>query len=532
MVDGGQERISRMEAEVMTAQSGGLFSKFRDRGYGWLVLGILLVCLMPSTQSIWIDEAFSIAYTEPDSFDDLRAHFLVDRGAEPLMPLGMLSFWAGSKVVGRSEFGLRSISALWAAVAVFLAWRAGSLIGMPWFGAFFACHPFLWLYGGEIRPYSLTIAMGTGLLYAFAAIVSGQQHARTGVRALLLFGPLLCASNAIAVVPFGVVIVVSAPILIKKGWKPNRVDGICLALSGIVLAALAAYYAVTLARGMDYGWTSSWKIGFSSLAFSLYEFLGFSGFGPGRNEMRELALSGGIRALLAGMVQFRAVGGLLLIFLYGTAFFAFVRNARARRFPEMVRLISLALGVAMSTTLAVYVLSIVQTFPFWGRHLAGIFPFFVLILFLLSLNPTNVRESRPALLTILIGLTLLCSSLFLRFHDDHRKDDYRSAARIARSALAEGRVVWWSAGPNCAAYYSVPLCGEGPTPSRQCAYFLDNHVAGAVTTLPEPDLILLSKPDVYDRARSVQDFIEANSYSKTEELMAFRIYEAPANQNP
>ena len=89
---------------------------------------------------------------------------------------------------------LRAISALWAGLAVFLMWRVGVITGMPWLTLVFACHPFLWHYGGEVRPYAMVIAMGAGVLCALAAALFSKGDDVRGLWSLLIFGPLLCAT--------------------------------------------------------------------------------------------------------------------------------------------------------------------------------------------------------------------------------------------------------------------------------------------------------------------------------------------------
>ncbi len=157
---------------------------------------------MPTNQSLWIDEGFSLSYADEPTAAALTNRILTSLGGEPLMPLGMLSIWAGSKVFGRSELGLRAASVLWAAVAVFLMWRIGLLVGMPWLATVFSCHAFLWYYASEARPYAMTIAMATGLLYSLVAVVSPAGNQHRGARALLFFGALLCATHALATIPF------------------------------------------------------------------------------------------------------------------------------------------------------------------------------------------------------------------------------------------------------------------------------------------------------------------------------------------
>jgi hypothetical protein len=193
-------------------------SRMKDRPSGviWLLIALALVCVMPSKQSLWIDEGFTVPYAQEDSFARFMARLENEQGSEALMPLGMLSSWAGAKIFGRSELGLRAVSALWAGIAILLFWRTGLLVGIAWLPALLACHPFLWYYAGEVRPYAMVIAMSSGLLYGFATILSSERETSRGLHALLAFGLPLCATQVLGIVPFAVVAGVVSAVLLRR----------------------------------------------------------------------------------------------------------------------------------------------------------------------------------------------------------------------------------------------------------------------------------------------------------------------------
>ena len=491
----------------------------------WLLMGLTLVCVMPSNQSLWIDEGFTVPYAQEDSFAQFISRLEREKGSEALMPLGMFSSWAGAKIFGRSELGLRAISALWAGVAVLLFWRTGVLVGFAWLPALLACHPFLWYYGGEVRPYAMAIAMGSGLLYAFATIISFEGETKRGLHALLLFGPLLCATQVLGVVPFAVVAGVVGSVLLRRRWRPQPRDLLAIAVSGGVLIFLGLYYARVISRGADINWVGPWKVGLSNLLFSGYELLGFMGFGPGRYGLRQSALEGGIGGALHGIAQPAKIGVAILAFLYVLILLRFWKRFRSAR-SAADRLVFVSGSVITVSVGFMFVLCLTVGSPFWGRHLASLLPFVVLSVGTAASTPRVTSQTPVHLLMLLIGATLLTSSLLVRFHPDHRRDDYRSAASIARAAAQEGKTVWWAAAPETAEYYAVVFCEGHALEQRACVVRTGNRDNEALGALPEPDVILISKPELHDTTGAVRKYIEDHGFQLKRRLMAFEEFES------
>lgn len=492
----------------------------------WLVFGLALVFLMPSKQSLWIDEGFTVPYAQEHSFSQFVSRLERERGSEALMPLGMFSSWSGARIFGQSELGLRIVSALWAAAAVFLVWRTGVLIGFAWLPALLACHPFLWYYGGEVRPYAMVIAMSSGLVYGFVTILSSEGDTNRGLHTLLLFGPLLCATQVLGFVPFAVVAGVVGSVLLRRRWRPQPRDLPAFVISGGVLILLGLYYARVISRGADINWEGPWKVGLGNVLFSGYELLGFMGFGPGRYELRHSAIEGGVGGALAGLAQLAIVGLALLALLYILILLRFWRRSRSER-PAVYGLVLMA-GFVITVALGImFVLCLTAGSPFWGRHLASLLPFVVLAVGIAASAPGATGQRPLNILLLLFGATLLTSSLLVRFHPDHRRDDYRGAARIARIAVQEGKTVWWAAAHESAEYYGVVFCNADPVDQRACVVGTDNREKEELKGLPDPDVILSSKPEFYDTTSAVRSYVEEHRFRLKHRLMAFEVFESP-----
>ena len=500
--------------------------KTRLSGVIWLVFGLAVVVLMPSDQSLWIDEGFTVPYAQEDSFSEFTSRLESEQGSEALMPLGMFATWAGAKIFGQSELGLRAVSALWAAVAVLLLWRIGARVGVAWLPALLACHPFLWYYAGEVRPYAMAIAMGSGLLYALVTIMSSQGETNRRLHALLLFGPLLCATHVLGVVPVAVVFGVIGFELLKRRWRPGTRDLPALGASGAVLALLGLYYLRVIPRGAGIVWEGPWKVGLSNLLFSGYELLGFLGFSPGRYELRKSAIEGGFGGVLQASAHPVTAGLVALALLYTLILLRFWSRSRSER-PAAGRLAFMT-GLAIILTVAtIFALCLIVGTPFWGRHLASLLPFVVLFAGIAAEALSAAGRKPLNILALLLGATLLTSSLLVRFHPDHRRDDYRGAAAIARVAAQEGKTVWWTAAPETAKYYAVSFCEDGAPGQPACVVRTGNGDRKALAALPKPDVILISKPELHDTTGAVKNYIEEHRFRLTRRFMAFEEFELP-----
>jgi hypothetical protein len=113
--------------------------------------------------------------------------------------------------------------------------------------------------------------------------------------------------------------------------------------------------------------------------------------------------------------------------------------------------------------------------------------------------------------------------LRLRFSADYRKDDYRSASRIAHTALAAGQVVWWSADPEeCAAYYGLHAEMAARPESR--LVFCYRPTEKDLLQWPAPDIILQSKPDIHDDHGQLRSYLARSPYRVIRQLSAFTVW--------
>ncbi len=465
--------------------------------------------LMVSSQSLWIDEGLTWLYARESSLRGWLAVLLSDRGSQAQMPFGMFAAWVGGNLFGLSEWQLRSVNVLWIALAGTAMGRLGQALRLPSLLPLFLVQPFVWYYANEARPYALMICVSAWL----AALWGHVHHDRTlsparlwaiGALATVGMGCSLLFSFGIA----GFALAFGATVLLRKIHLDRR-HVLPLATTALTMAALMAYYAWTLSRGV--GGAKLWSVGVSNVAFAFYELLGFGGLGPPRNELREAARGSG--QIAAFMLQGGYAVGVALL---AASYLMLIPSIwKIRR--DSLSLI--AAGALVFSTGAILAASVVVKFPFWGRHLAFSLP--VVVLLLSKAHAAVDRNCLRYFVTFSLVVVLLVSSLRQRFLPQYRKDDYRSASRMAAAALASGKNVWWVADPNTARYYGLGTLGNE---AGLGGIWFSYENEGDPQTKPSPDLIFVSKPDIHDSRNIIRSYIEQHAYQPSARVTAFEIY--------
>jgi len=165
-------------------------------------------------------------------------------------------------------------------------------------------------------------------------------------------------------------------------------------------------------------------------------------------------------------------------------------------------------------------------FRLLGRHCT---PLLVLVVYLLGMGVARLWSSRhwwaKGWVVLFVGLSLV-SSLSLRFAPRHTRDNYRDAAAIAKQALQNGKTVWWNANERGAAYYHLSLATNGATADQ--ALWLVNPSREMLRMAVPPDVIIASRPDVYDGGGALAEFVTQAHYRPVTNLMAFTVWESGA----
>jgi hypothetical protein len=417
---------------------------------------------------------------------------------------------------GGGEWAMRAANIpvfVFAQLAFLLLLRARPRLALTACGLSLVC-PTLWMYLDEARPYIMQYAAAcwpTAALLRAAAPQPGEEHWKTSELLLLALGTILLAGSSL----LGVLWAAGFVLVLLWLWKKPASDGpkkspavIYLAALAFPLLALGVFYFSTFeSAGGGYFRPGT---GLLSLPYVVYEFLGFSGFGPGRLELRT-APGAALRAHFFSLLPLAAVAGILGIFLW-----QFVRARRPG--GRLVAAFVFAVLLPAAVTVIGMFFSDYRPLP---RHFMPVLP--SVILALAAMLPAALAQPSRVIraAAVLLPLLWLTSSLNLRWREAHSKDDYRTAAAIAAAALRDNKEVWWAADAAAAFIYLTPVALED-VPGR--AWAMQAPQWDDIRFKFPPRVIVISKPDIYDPAGAVARYAAENHFAPALKLHAFTIF--------
>jgi hypothetical protein len=471
----------------------------------------LLLGIAVTRQSLWIDEAFSAWFASYSTVPSMMKALLRTTGSDSQMPLYYVYLHGWVRVFGRGELALR-LSNLPCAVVLLtsISWVSSVLLKRPYVWCVFGLSPFLWQYMNEARPY-VAIMMASGVLAAavLAYCLEPEKYGRLGP--FIATGTFTCAFGLHMLFAF------LAPWTLAILALRNRRDfrrvlrdwrWPALVFSPL-LAMVSGYYAWRVALGA--GGTRV-TTGFKNIVFVLYEFCGFSGLGPPRNELRA-STGGGLFAYWPWL----ALGSLPIILILFVALY----SKRHRLAPAYL------LASGLSFVLAAIACEVAH-FRFVGRHFAMYYP----LLFVVALMTTRPRQGKPS--TTLAIFAFLAQTLAWTVSDarmigipQYGKDDYRGAVStaITQARLKQAQILW--AADGRAAYFyglkGVELERDGPLTTQaywrepvswtvhQDALLVENwkqdQVCRYMLRRTVSVILVLGKADLFDQAAGWSSFL-------------------------
>ncbi len=497
-----------------------------------LIAGLLAV----SSQSLWIDEANSAEKAMAPTLSMFWKQMVERSGSDLQMLAYMFYLWLWEKGFGHSEWMLRTANIPWLLLGLCFLICGLSVSRRPlavWVGGLLAIWPLVWIYMDEARPYIIQLAGGCAIAGAIFRV--GMLDARDRVNDRITWwlgawGYVILAASSLLGVLFGGAGVLALWVVSGEDWRarlrlPFKQLGPFL-LIGVSSILLGPYYLWTLFQDGEVA-----SIGgnvLQLLAFTAYELGGFSGLGPARLVLRELGPSA-LVPYAPGLLALSAAWFVLI----GLFAWAVIRGART----EMSRAHWAAAVISMALPcLLILALSVAKDFRFLGRHFIPVLPL-ICVFTGIILATLWERRNRVCKVAVVAFCALLAySSLNYRFHSRHAKDDYRGAAELALAELEQGGVVWWVAEFAAARYYglvrSKPIGGNEhwvrihSAGARQGGLIkLFGVESAALVHLPRPNLVLYSKPDVYDARGAVRLWMEGGGYEQTAAFPAFQVWE-------
>lgn len=473
-----------------------------------LTLTILVGLLAIRPDSLWIDEANSASKAIQPNLSAFVGLLKADRGSDLQMPAYMVALWGWEKIVGKTEYALRSLNIMFflsALAAVWLGLRGPA--ERRWIFTLLACSSaYLWAYLSEARPYLLQFCGATWTAVAWSNLrffPEPTSFVRDWILASL--GLLLLFASSLSTVFFvaGLALAflwlwVSQP-KTRFLWKA-LLPVIALTAFSLTAICLGIYYLWSLSLGAKASAVGQTSL--SSLLFSFYEMAGAQGLGPSRQSLRENAF--------AALGEFWPQLG-LYFFAFALWLWVLLRGP-SKASPVKLRpswllpLLFLAAGGLIFT-------GIIAPFRITGRHWMPILPF---VLLWASRRACMAWQTRPGATVVTCSALIilsLASCLNLRFASRHAKDDYRGAIRYVLEHRGHKDVVWWAADQAAAKYYGL----KDYLPAA-------NLDQARLVSLPLPDWIVVSKADVYDRLGGIREFVRAADAHPEKTFQAFQVY--------
>jgi hypothetical protein len=504
--------------QVMNTNENPTPKRAADSRFEWaglVALGLLVCFAAISEQSYWIDELCTVWKAVQPTVADWWQAMRAEGDSMLQIPLYEIFAWAWEKLAGPGEFAMRAGNMLWFLPGLMAL--AAALKETPlrrWCASLaLLSSPFAWYYLNEARPYAMQIGASCMVLAALYQLGPGKNESsrleRCWVIIFCLGSLVLAASGMLAMLWLGAYwggAILSTSI--KHLQKLAKAYWACWTMTLALLFALGLYYLWTLSIGARA--TNAGTTDVKNVLFIFYELLGFTGQGPGRLEIRY----GGF-ATFRQWLPWLAVYGVMSLLVLVRGCRQLTMTISRRTWISWLLVFALVMGFILAVGVTV-------RFRVLGRHCAPLLP---LVLFLQGIGLASwLKEEKwpwRYVVVLFLGMSLV-SDASVRFSVRHAKDDYRDAAVLGREALARGESVWWSAEIQGAWVYHLPVAKQPTT--TNAAVFLVNPGMMFLQTLPKPDCVLLSKPDLYDGQGAIQYYLAQNNYRVVQRLPAFTVW--------
>lgn len=478
---------------------------------------VLIACVAVTNRSFWIDECVTAHVAHHKNLIEAWKEVVDLKIAEVQMPFFITYMWGFEKIFGDGEFALRIAGfpffLLGMTLLVTALARRWQSLWAPMIAT--GLSPFVWYYLNEARLY--TMQMGASAMVVAALIRLSDAPAATGkteqrwlriyCAGLVLLSSISMLGEIWASAPLLAMVVMIPKERLIVWWRLYRTE---LAATLTILFLIGIYYLWSLTQGARA--TAVGTTNLQTVLFIFYEQLGFTGLGSGRLELRELGARS-LKPFVGGLALYASAMGAVLV----AGIWAMWQETPARKLMKL-------LGCLLLPSLLILMAGLTMHFRVLGRHFT---PLIIIVLLVVSTGLNRLwRQPGWAGKTVVVGLIVmtLFSCLMVRLAPRHEKDNYRQAARFAQEALARNAVVWWNADSMAAEYYNVPLTTNGNVLRQKALLFIDPE-SREIASLPKADLIISSRPDVYDPRGNLSRYLKEENFRAKTNLVAFTLWE-------
>lgn len=499
-------------------------------------VGIMLLAI--TNESLWIDEFWTGCFVLKDNLQDLMVQW--SNPQVVLTPLYFIYFYfwglffhSGEMVMRLANLPLFVLGQL----SLFLALRTYPKRFSFLLLLLSALHPMVWQYANEARPYMMMYA-GAEMILAYIlhihTLQSRDDYVAPLFSGIFVLGCILLMGASMVggfwVLVALVYVVYFHYVHLNFYYLKLRVNLFYIGILLFTLALLGFMYIWAVLRGGTASVLGGTNV--ATLAFDAYELMGLSGIGPGRLELRE-----------SGVAALRNYWVWLILATAMVTIIAIKGLQEAVKWIGFQRVIVVVM-ICLLPVLIVVSAGFVTHWRVLGRHFIGGLPMINLIFSLGLVNlldrPKEQKWQLRSVVAWAFLLMLTFSTFSMRFSERHRKDDYQGAAIIAKQDIALGKQVWWAADVFGAGYYGLvkvdkeirlmPPANEVASRLFKCGQIstgfnlVANESKECLVSLMPPDVVILSKPETFDRQGAITAYLNSHGFVKVQSLPAFSIW--------
>jgi uncharacterized membrane protein len=422
-----------------------------------ILLGALLRFFMLQDKSLWLDEGYSLYYSEGSSFQEIISRLLGTDTGDRFQPLYYLLLYYWRQLFGSTEFAVRSLSAFLGINAIIILFFTSlQLYGKKhaiWMAFFLSVSSYAVYYSQQTRAYAMLLFLAALQFYFFSKALNTRQTKGELISRWLFW--IVTAFSLFCSVFIGIftLSLCLSHILIYK--NPKRWLQWWLPAAIFCIPAILFYLASPVAtEPTKVNVTLSRQPVIQNLVFVLYGLLVGETYGP---PIEQLRTGNKFQILLTYLPQLLILTGVVGIFLL-----FFLRRWRLKSNNDNYQKLDNFFGLLFIITLAVATLFAIVTNMNWlPRHS---FYIYIPLTFLLPVvvrkipgvtsrkSQTTFNYAQIALIAILIVNIYSVGNYY--FNRDYEREDYRVIAQYlsANQGVSVKSILLYGA-PNLLPYY-------------------------------------------------------------------------------
>ncbi len=371
---------------------------------------------------------------------------------------GYMSFmfiWV--KLVGQTEFLMRTSNLIFAAIAFYYVYRIMQCKKYhPFFALLFFIHPMFAYYMDEVTPYIMVYALSIAFIYYVFFVEEFDSIGNViKINLIFLLGVFIHFIFGFIYVLYIFKVFMNKPIKLKKHI--------------LVFLFFCVFYIPLLAMdcyGLFYlGPSTKTGFGIKNILYIVYAFLGFAGLGISRNDLRAGNFDIiGINQIVYMGVLVVAVMAIAIIWLCNRKEIKIDRK-------EMI-------GGTIAYFIVFFLFSLPIGFGLWERHCMGVLPVYILVIMDLLYYMIGKGKGKY-FFAVLYTICLIFSAANIRFNYYYVCDDYKGVSEYLGENLeqSENLTILFSANDfDAGGYYDITQRKTKDSQKLICVKRIDEEV--------------------------------------------------------